>query len=308
VLPKSLCPTTIEPGKLGAMQISLPTGWNLSAFTDEAGDALQTQIEAAQRAGISNLDLRTVDGFNVSVLPLEHARTVRQKLDDAGLRVQMFGSPLGKTDIGDDFAPELQKLRHLGELGPILGCDAIRIFSYYNAHGAAHAQWKAIAIDRLSELRDLARALELRLFHENERHIFGDFGRDVLQIAELRDANFGLIFDFDNFNQSGEDVWATWESLRDQTDAFHLKDSTPDSQHVPIGQGAGQVERILSDAKTRGWRGMLSIEPHLSHSGAVAPTNPSGATNETYAQMPPAESFRVAARAATELLGRVVAG
>jgi len=304
-VPKNLRRTAIEHGKLGAMQLSLPSGWNLSAFTDEAGDALQTQIEAAQRAGISFVDLRTVDGFNVSVLPLEHARTVRQKLDDAGLSVQMFGSPVGKTDIGDDFAPELQKLRHLGELAPILGCDAVRIFSFYNAHGAAHAEWEAIALDRLGELRDLARSLGLRLFHENERHIFGDLGRDVLKIAELRDANFGLIFDFDNFNQSGEIMWDTWELLRDQTDAFHLKDSTSDCQHVPAGEGTGQVERILTDAKTRGWRGMLSIEPHLSHSGAVAPTNPSGVTKETYAQMPPADSFQIAARAATEMLGRV---
>jgi len=290
------------------MQLSLPSNWNLSAFTDEAGDALETQIEAAQRAGISNLDLRTVDGFNVSVTPLEHARTVRQKLDNAGLHIQMLGSPIGKTDIGDDFAPELEKLRHLSELAPILGCDAIRIFSFYNVHGAAHAEWEAIALDRLSELRDLARALGLRLFHENERHIFGDLGSDVLQIAELRDANFGLIFDFDNFNQSGEDVWATWESLRDQTDAFHLKDSTSDCQHVPVGRGTGQIERILSDAKTRGWRGMLSIEPHLSHSGAVALTGPSGDPSQNYAQMPPAESFQIAARAATELLERVAAG
>jgi len=287
------------------MPLSLPAGWNLSAFTDEAGDALETQIEAAQRAGVSFLDLRTVDGFNASVLPLEHARNVRQKLDDAGLRVQMLGSPIGKTDIADDFAPELSKLRHLSELAPVLNCHAIRIFSFYNAHGAAHAEWEAIALDRLGELRDLARALGLRLFHENERHIFGDMGRDVSQIAELRDANFGLIFDFDNFNQSGEDVWTTWETLRDQTDAFHLKDSTSDNQHVPVGQGAGQIERILTDAKTRGWRGMLSIEPHLSHSGAIASTNPSGAPNETYAQLPPAESFQVAARAAREMLGRV---
>jgi len=287
------------------MPLSLSVGWNLSAFTDEAGDALETQIEAAQRAGISFLDLRTVDGFNASVLPLEHARIVRQKLDDVGLRIQILGSPIGKTDIADDFAPELSKLRHLSELAPVLNCHAIRIFSFYNAHGAAHAEWEAIALDRLGELRDLARALGLRLFHENERHIFGDMGRDVSQIAELRDANFGLIFDFDNFNQSGEDVWATWETLRDQIDAFHLKDSTSDNQHVPVGQGAGQIERILTDAKTRGWRGMLSIEPHLSHSGAIASTNPSGAPNETYAQLPPAESFQVAARAAREMLGRV---
>lgn len=283
----------------------LPQGWTLSAFTDEAGASIEAQIEAARRAGLNCIDLRSADGFNVSVLPLERARQIRAKLDDAGLGVQMFGSPLGKTDITDDFAPELSKLRHLGELAPILGCRAVRLFSYYNAGGAPHSEWQDVALDRLAQLKEEAHSLELVLFHENERHIFGDLGRDVATLAELRDENFRLIFDFDNCAQSGEDVWATWQTLRDATDAFHLKDSTTQNQHVPAGQGQGQIERILRDALSHGWRGPLSIEPHLSHSGAVLATGPSGVANETFASMPPAQSFHVAAEAAWEILARL---
>jgi len=297
-----------EEVKLGAMKTILPQGWTLSAFTDEAGTSLDTQIEAARRAELAFLDLRSVDGFSISDLPLERAPEIKKKLDSAGIRIGMLGSPIGKTDIADEFAPELARLRHLGELAPILGCHAVRIFSFYNAHGAAHAEWEAIALDRLRELRDLARALGLKLFHENERHIFGDLTGDVRKISPLRSENFGLIFDFDNFNQSGEDVWTTWETLRDVTDAFHLKDSTPEHQHVPVGEGTGQIERILRDALARGWRGPLTIEPHLSHSGAVAATGPGGFQNETFASMPLPDSFDLAAGAAKELLARVSMG
>ncbi len=290
------------------MKTTLPEGWTLSAFTDEAGSAIETQIEAARRAGLSFVDLRGVDGFNISNLPLDHARGVKAKLDDAGLRVQMFGSPLGKIDIADEFAPELEKLRHMGELAPVLGCHRVRIFSCYNAHGAAKSEWESIALDRLAQLKGEARSLGLRLYHENERHIFGDLGGDVHKMVALRDEQFALIFDFDNFNQSGEDVWATWELLGETTDAFHLKDSTEQNQHVPAGQGQGQIERILSDACARGWRGPLAIEPHLSHSGAVAATGPSGLQNGTFASLPPSQSFAIAADAANEILARIASG
>ena len=287
------------------MEIQLPARWTLSAFSDEAGTSLDSQIAAARRASLRLVDLRSLDGFNISTFPTERAPSTKAKLDDAGIAVQMFGSPLGKIDIADDFGGEIQKLRHMAELAPILGCHAIRIFSYYNKHGAAKGEWEAISLERLGQLRDQAKALGLKLYHENERHIFGDLGRDVLKIAALRSENFATIFDFDNFNQSSEDVWATWELLRDVTDSIHLKDSTRDNQHVPVGQGNGQVERILRDAISRGWSGPLSVEPHLTHSAAVAATGPSGKQNEAFSAMSPADSFHIAVECAQELIARV---
>jgi sugar phosphate isomerase/epimerase len=209
---------------------------------------------------------------------------------------------LGKIDIADDMVPELDRLRHIGAVAPILGCHAVRIFSYYNRHGVSHPEWMAKSLFRLETLRDEAKELGLVLFHENERHIFGDLGDDVLQIAALRSDNFKLIFDFDNYNQSGEDVWATWGKLAALTDSFHLKDSTADNMHVPAGLGNGKVREIIADAVKRGWSGPLAVEPHLTHSGAVAATGPSGAANETYSSMAPEESFHIAVEAAKSVL------
>ncbi len=280
--------------------------WKLSAFTDEAGDSCEAQIEAAQSNGLKRLDLRAMDGFNCTAMPIEHAKGVAEKLKDANLEVGMFGSPLGKIDIADSMSTDLGKLEHLAELAPILGCQNVRIFSYYNKENRPHDFWQMESISRLSLLQKRAKELGLVLYHENERHIYGDLCADVLEIANLRDGkSFKLIFDFDNYNQSGEDVWDNWTKLHDKTDAIHLKDSTKTNEHVPAGQGNGRVREILIDALAKDWSGPVIVEPHLSHSGAVAATGPSGAANQAFSQMAPHESFKVALDAAHELLKNV---
>ncbi len=276
--------------------------WTLSAFADEAAPTCDAQIAALQRAGLKRIDIRSIEGHNISVLPPQIASEVKKKLDDAGITTQMLGSPLGKIDIADDLETDLQKLRHIGEVAPLLDCHAVRIFSYYNKGSASHSQWMAKSLSRLETLRDEAQRLGLVLFHENERHIFGDLGDDVMQIAALRGDHFKLIFDFDNYQQSGEDVWATWQKLADVTDSFHLKDSTADKKHVPVGLGNGRVREIIADAVKRGWSGPVAVEPHLTHSGAVAATGPSGAANEAYSAMPPHESFHIALETAKGVL------
>lgn len=281
--------------------------WSLSAFADEAGGSCEEQIAALKEAGLKHIDIRGMDGHNIASMPVEVAQSAKEKLDAAGISVQMFGSPLGKIDIADDPQSDYDKLRHLAELSQIFDCRNVRIFSYYNKENRAHDEWQTESLKRLGALRDIARETGLVLYHENERHIFGDLGRDVQTIAnELRDqSTFQMIFDFDNFNQSGEDVWQTWQLLHEQTDAIHLKDSTPENQHVPVGQGNGRVREILQDAQSRGWSGLLAVEPHLQHSKAVMATGPSGQSNQQYAQMSANEAFQAACSEAKKLLHEV---
>lgn len=281
--------------------------WNLSAFADEAGATIEAQIAALHSAGLSLIDVRGLQEYNVCNMPLEIANDAAAKLADAGITVGMLGSPLGKIDIADDFESDLEKLRHTAQLAPVFHCNAVRIFSYYNKTGRSSEEWQNETLRRLGALKDEAKKLGLVLYHENERHIFGDRCPEILTIAkELRDGEcFRLIFDFDNYNQSGDNVWDNWQQLKDLTDAFHLKDSTAECQHVPIGQGAGFAREILSDAYRSGWKGQLSLEPHLAHSDAVMATGPSGQANQEFKNMNPAECFQVAAETALTLLSDV---
>jgi len=285
-------------------------GWTitaLSAFADEAGQSSDQQIEALARAGLTHIDVRSIDGHNICDLPVERAEAIRAKLDVARIQICMFGTPIGKIDIADDFEPDMARLEHLGRLKELLGANAVRIFSYYNAHGATASQWQKVSLQRLQKLRDRAYQLGLVLYHENERHIFGD---RCLQIevlaATLRDGEtFRLIFDFDNYNQSGDDVWDNWLHLRDYTDAIHLKDSDAKNCHVPVGQGNGCVRRILVDAHSRGWGGPMIVEPHLSRSKAVAATGAHGTIHESFANMSEADSFNIAVMEAKKLIAEI---
>ncbi len=278
--------------------------WILSGFADEAGATADEQIAAIQNAGFRYIDVRSIDGYNVSQLPLDHARQLRDRFDAAGIQVLFLGTPIGKVDITDDFEQELDRLDHAIAVAQIFGTNCIRIFSYFNKTNISMSQWQAEALRRLRTLRNRAADKQMTLYHENERFIFGDRLEQVLEIVhDLRDGeSFRTIFDFDNFTQSGDDPWRNWEHLRDATDAIHLKESDAQGQHVPVGNGIGRVKEILSDALSRGWEGPLSLEPHLSRSPAVLATGPHGVANQKLSDLTPAETFQVAAEQAKSLL------
>lgn len=288
--------------------------WKLSAFADEAGATADEQIAALREAKIRFVDLRNVDGVNIAELSLDHAQRVHKKFEAADIRIGMYGSPIGKIDIADDHTIDLHRLRHIGLLKEIFGTRDVRIFSYFNKKsGASEAAYQAAAVDRLRALIEVAEQCDLVLYHENELGIFGD---SLRRVQALRDRvhrkypdRFKLIFDFDNFNQMGERPWDCWQALRGDIEAIHLKESSrqPDGtfQHVPAGQGDGQIPRVLADLADSGWNGPLTLEPHLARSAAVVATGPHGSANASLADLSPAECFQVAARAARKLIGDV---
>lgn len=287
--------------------------WTLSGFADEAAENIDGQIQATKDAGLSHIDLRGLDGYNISELPLDHAETVAKKLSAAGLTVGMFGSPIGKIDITEDMSTDLNKLRHLRALSDVFSVKKVRVFSYFNKSEKPMDQWQTECLKRLGQLKELAGELGLSLYHENERHIFGDVCWQVEAIAaELRDpgepgsaGTFRMLFDFDNFNQSGDDVYENWTKLKDVTDAFHLKDSDKDLQHVPMGTGQSHAQKILGEALQRGWQGHLALEPHLARSPAVMATGPGGQANQKLADLSDKECFVFAAETARKLLDDV---
>jgi sugar phosphate isomerase/epimerase len=281
--------------------------WIVSAFSDEVDNRLDAQIEALNATGIRHIDPRSINGHNIAELPLEEARAAQQKLHDAGIAVNMFGSPLGKVDITAPFEPELVKLEHLANMAEVFGCRRVRIFSYFNKEAKPDREWREIALDRLGRLKKRAQELDLRLFHENEMHIFGESVANNKAIAdELRDdAAFCMIYDFDNYNRAGEDCWQAYQTMKLQTDAIHLKESDKDGQYVPMGEGAGCTRDILKDLLKANWVGSLTLEPHLKMSQAVAATGPSGGQNQRLADLSARECFDLAAQRAKAVLDEV---
>ncbi|GAB4192088.1 MAG: sugar phosphate isomerase/epimerase [Phycisphaeraceae bacterium] len=277
--------------------------WILSAFTDEAGESSEEQVTACQRTGLKYLDLRHVDGHNITALPVSAALELARYLDMAGVTVHMYGSPIGKIDITEDFQTDLDRLEHLARMRDVFGANAVRIFSYYNRTVKDKQTWRRESLDRLKRLRDRAGQLGLVLYHENESEIFGDHPEDVALIAELREPEtFRLIYDFANYLRTSVPPMTCWEMFRDRTDCFHFKDQRRDGQHVPMGQGDTEAEAIIRDAISRGWSGSCVVEPHLTHSEAVVATGVHGTGDASLASLSPADSFAVAVKAAKDLI------
>ena len=102
----------------------------LSAFADEASPMLDEQIKALKEEGVSLIELRGVDGKNVSTLTLEEAVAVKAKLDAAGIRLSALGSPYGKASLGVAFDEHLALFKHGLELCKALDCQPGDLLEY----------------------------------------------------------------------------------------------------------------------------------------------------------------------------------
>ena len=95
----------------------------ISGFTDEISSHLEQQLTGAEKAGISYLALRNIDGKNIcSYTPKEAEKTVLPLLKKYEMKVSSIGSPLGKIPIEDDEAFEKQmalaeNAAHSGDIG-----------------------------------------------------------------------------------------------------------------------------------------------------------------------------------------------
>ena len=102
-------------------------GIKIYAFADEASPNIDEQIAALKRNGLQGLEIRNVDGVNVSDITLEKAKEVKQKLSSNGLVTWSIGSPIGKVDIGVDFKSYKDKIKRISEIANLFNCDKINL-------------------------------------------------------------------------------------------------------------------------------------------------------------------------------------
>ncbi len=233
------------------------------AFADEASPKIDEQIIAMKKNGLDGLEIRNVDGENISKITLEKAKEVRKKMDDAGLVVWSMGSPIGKIDIEkDDFEAHLEQCKHTIELAQILGAENLRMFSFFIPKDKNPDDYRNEVIDRMGRFVEVAKGSGVDLCHENEKGIFGDIAVRCLDILKSVPELKG-VFDPANFIQCGQDTLEAWEMLNSYIKYFHVKDAFSDSSVVPAGKGEGNLNIIVPDYIKKG--GVhFTIEPHLA--------------------------------------------
>lgn len=229
----------------------------LCAFADEASKEFERQLDVLNEENIPYIELRGLDGTNVSDLTEEQAREYKKLLDAKGIKVWSIGSPLGKINLDGDHEAHFEKARHTFRLARIFDTTRIRMFSYYNVDYDKDEQK---VFDNLKKMVEIAREEGVVLYHENEKGIYGDL---AVRVEKLLDNVDGLecIFDPANYVQCGQNIEDALDLLAKKTGYFHIKDALVSGEVVPSGKGDGNIDLLV---KSIDKDVTLTLEPHLA--------------------------------------------
>jgi sugar phosphate isomerase/epimerase len=266
----------------------------LAAFADEISPDLNEQIRVCRENGITHFELRGVNTINVMNFDRDLRDEIKAKLQTANMHVLSIASPIGKAKINEPWPVYFEKFKLAVELADFFGASMIRIFSYYPpADGQDIHKHRDEVIRRMQAKVDYIRDMPILLVHENEKGIYGERGAECVDLLKtVNSPKLRAAFDFANFVQVGERPLENWPALKPYVAHIHVKDAKRvGDQVVPAGQGDGQIEPILVDAWKSGYRGFLSLEPHLKVAG------------HSHGETGP-ELFKVAADALKELCRR----
>ncbi len=235
--------------------------YRLCAFADEASPEIKGQIAAMKRNGISLLEIRGVDGENISKISATKAKEVRKMLDAEGIKVWSMGSPIGKFHLEKaPFDEHLDDFKRILENADILGANKIRMFSFHPVPGLNDEEMFETSVEHLSKLCELTPD-SIVLCHENEKKIYGETPENCLRILKAL-PKLRAVFDPANFVQCGVDTLKAWEMLKPYVEYMHIKDANAEGTVVPAGEGEGNIPTILSDYFARGGE-IMTLEPHL---------------------------------------------
>lgn len=240
----------------------------LTGFADEIAQDLNVQIDSLNKLGMHYVEMRGVDGKNLIHHDDAKVKEIKKRLDDAGIALSALGSPLGKIGIDDPFEAHFDEFKRAIQIAHEMDARYVRMFSFY-VPSVGTADEKAVigekVFDRLRQFADYAKAEDVCLLHENEKGIYGERAKECKEILDaFGGEHFRAIFDFANFVQAQQDTLEAYELLKDHVAYVHVKDALWESgKVVPAGFGDGKLKEILKRLFESGFRGFLSLEPHL---------------------------------------------
>jgi sugar phosphate isomerase/epimerase len=242
----------------------------ISACSDEISADLAAALDALKREDIHHVDLRGVWGRNVIELSDEQVASARQLLKERGFTVTALSTPLGKTPISADFAPEEARLRRALELADRFEAPYLRVFSFYASEEEAQRE-RPEALRRLRRMCELAEPYGVVLAHENEEGGFCAWRPEECQaLHQALPRNFRALFEPCSFAVVGYDSFEdALPLLRPYIAYVHVRDTTRGTTHYSVvGEGDVRWPDILDDLKQHGFTGYLTLEPHLGWGSA----------------------------------------
>ena len=256
----------------------------LSGFADEASNGIDGQIAVTRTLGWPCIEARSVDGVNIHDLPDATFEAVRRKLDEAGIRINCFGSTIANwsKSVDEPFDETLATVARAISRMQALDVPFVRIMSYAilrDAQGRALPdQKKEERFRRLREICGRFRDDGITPVHENCMNYGGMSWEHTLEMLAAvpglklvyDTGNPGLTPDFRKpFPYPNQDAFECYENLRDHVVHVHIKDgvrdpATDEERYFFPDEGVCKVGETLESLITSGYDGDFSIEPHMA--------------------------------------------
>jgi sugar phosphate isomerase/epimerase len=258
-----------------------------TGFADEAAKDLPGQIAVTKELGWSHIESRNIDGTNIHNLSDADFERVYEQLAEAKVQVSCFGSAIAnwQKQIDQPFETSLAETQRAIPRMRRLGTKLVRIMSFAvrkDSEGSVLAeQMEQERFRRVRELLRLFTEAGLTPVHENCMN-YGGMGWTYTQRLIENVPGLKLVFDTGNPTMtidysatSGpagtrpmQSTWEFYRQVREHIAYIHIKDGKigSDGKHIHTfaGEGAGDVERVLTDLLGRGYDGGISIEPHIA--------------------------------------------
>lgn len=243
-----------------------------SGISDEAGQAIETQIKAHRELGWDHLELRLVDGTNITQLSDADFDRVFEAVTAANMRVSCFGSAIANWARPITCDPQIDR-DDLAQAIPRMqrfGTQFIRVMSYPNdsEHPVSEPEWRDESIRRMKYLANMAEDAGIVLCHENCSGWGGLSSENSnILLREVDSPALRVVFDTGNPVFYGQDAWDYYQAVYNDIVYVHVKDGRQDDGediYTYCGEGNGYVREILTDLLGKGYDGGISIEPHLA--------------------------------------------
>ena len=250
-----------------------------SGISDEAGQSIEMQIKAHKELGWKYMELRNVDGENLTMVSDEKFEDVYRKVNENGLLVSCFASGIANwsTKISGDFTKDVDELKRAIPRMKKFNTKFIRVMSWPNDKDNPweEEKWGEEVIKRMKQLSKIAEDGGVILAHENCSGWGGLSPENSIRLLkEVSSPAFVLLFDTGNvIPHTNMDTWDFYIKIKPYIKYVHVKDYKADKSGATFpGEGSSKVKEILTDLKNSGYDGFVSIEPHIAsivHEGKV---------------------------------------
>jgi sugar phosphate isomerase/epimerase len=260
----------------------------LSVLTDEVSASFVEALDWAVANGFKHVEVRMVDGANVSNLSDAEVDRAKRDIDKRGLKVSAIASPLFKCALdpsrpfesGDlfgnkeeDLATHMKKLPRAIAIAKKLGTKNIRVFSFWREKDPK--KYLSEIVGHLKQAAALAEKEGVLLLQENENACNGGYAEEVAEIVrQVGSPAMRVLWDPGNENYGGRSCYPEgYEKVKGLFAHVHLKDSVVGRDGktacVPIGEGKTPLKEQIRALEKDGYQGLYTLETRYTPPGGT---------------------------------------